>query len=138
MLAGFLKSENFPPHGLRKLDEGKLPLVEKVVVPALVDDPYEILKSRFPLYPRLSIRKPYGCDALQLSPPATSVRLSKKRPHVDAPTGRDRFNLLDLADDLEFHSPILSENLWAINASNDRVSAAAAQDRTAAVGCKRC
>ena len=70
------------------------------------------------LYPTtFSIWKLHSSDALQLPPPATAVRLSKKRPHFDARTGRDRFNLLDLADDLEFHSPILSENLWAINAS---------------------
>src|SRR5206468_12186164 len=43
VLAGSLKSEKFFPHGLRKFDEGKLRLIEKVVVPALVDDPHEIV-----------------------------------------------------------------------------------------------
>lgn len=43
MLAGFLKSENLLPYSLRKVDEGELSFVEKVIVPALVDDPYEVV-----------------------------------------------------------------------------------------------
>jgi hypothetical protein len=38
-----LKSENLPSYSLGKLDKSELMFVEKVVVPALVDDPYEIV-----------------------------------------------------------------------------------------------
>jgi hypothetical protein len=43
VLAGFLKSENSLPYGLRKVHEGELSFVEQVIVPALVDDPYQIV-----------------------------------------------------------------------------------------------
>ena len=42
-LAGFLKSENLLSYSLGKVDKSELVFVEKVVVPALVDDPYEIV-----------------------------------------------------------------------------------------------
>jgi hypothetical protein len=38
-----LKSENLPSYSLGKLDKSELMFVEEVVVPALVDDPYEIV-----------------------------------------------------------------------------------------------
>ena len=43
MLAGLLKSENLLSHGLGKVDKSELAFVEKVVVSALVNDPYEIV-----------------------------------------------------------------------------------------------
>jgi hypothetical protein len=43
MLAGSLKSEDPLPNSLRKVDEGELSFIEKVIVPALVDDPYKIV-----------------------------------------------------------------------------------------------
>jgi len=43
MLAGFLESENLLPYSLRKVDEGELSFVKKVIVPTLVNDPYEIV-----------------------------------------------------------------------------------------------
>ena len=43
MLAGFLKSENLLSYSLGKVNKSELSFVEKVIVPALVDDPYEII-----------------------------------------------------------------------------------------------
>ena len=50
------------------------------------------------------------CDTLQLAPSATTVRLDKKRPDLDAYTRCDGLNLRDRANDIELHSLILSQN----------------------------
>ena len=41
--AGLLKSENLFSHSLRKVDKSELAFVKKIVLAALVDDPYEIV-----------------------------------------------------------------------------------------------
>ena len=46
VLAGFSKSENLPSYSLGKVDKSELMFVEKVVVPALVDDPHEVVLRR--------------------------------------------------------------------------------------------
>jgi len=43
MLAGVLKRENLLPYSRRKVDKNELIFVEKVVLPALVYDPYKIV-----------------------------------------------------------------------------------------------
>jgi hypothetical protein len=43
LLAGFLKSENLLSDGLRKIDKRELSFVEEIILPALVDDPNEIV-----------------------------------------------------------------------------------------------
>jgi len=43
LLAGVLNSENLLSHSLRKVDKNELILVEKVVLPTLVNNPYEIV-----------------------------------------------------------------------------------------------
>ena len=43
MLAGLLKSENLFSYSMGKLDKSELALVKKVVLSALVHDPYEIV-----------------------------------------------------------------------------------------------
>jgi hypothetical protein len=45
-LAGSLKCENLPAYRLRKIDEGKLSLVEEIILPALVDNPYQVVFGR--------------------------------------------------------------------------------------------
>ena len=42
-LAGLLKSENLFSHSLGKVDKSELAFEKKVVLPALVDDPHEIV-----------------------------------------------------------------------------------------------
>ena len=54
-----------------------------------------------------SIRNPHSCDTLQLAPLAATVRFAKKRPNFDARSCRDCLNLLDRADDIQFHYVIL-------------------------------
>ena len=49
-------------------------------------------------------------DTLQLAPSATTVSLEKKRSDLDAHTCCDGLNLRDRANDIEFHSLILSQN----------------------------
>jgi len=43
LLAGVLKRENLLSYGQRKVDKNELIFVVKVVLPALVDDPYKIV-----------------------------------------------------------------------------------------------
>ena len=54
-----------------------------------------------------SIQKPHGCDTLQLAPPSAPISLAKKRPNFDARSYGNCLNLLDRADDIEFHYVIL-------------------------------
>ena len=56
-----------------------------------------------------SIRKPHSCNTLQFqfAPPAAAVSFTKKGPNFDAWSCRNCLNLLDRADDIEFHYVIL-------------------------------
>jgi len=63
------------------------------------------------LHPAQSaVGKANRCDTLQLAPSATTVSLEKKRTDLDAHTCCDGLNLRDRANDIEFHSLILSQN----------------------------
>ena len=55
-----------------------------------------------------AVPKAYCCNSLEFAPPTATMSLAKKRLKFDARTGCNSFNLLDRADDLEFHSMILS------------------------------
>jgi hypothetical protein len=44
--AGPLKRKNLLSYCLRKIDQGELLLVEKIILPALVDDPHEVVLGR--------------------------------------------------------------------------------------------
>ena len=57
-----------------------------------------------------TVGKTYRCNTLQLAPTATTVSLAKKRPSLDTRTCGNGFDLRDCANDIEFHSRILSEN----------------------------
>ena len=46
VLAGSLECENLSSYRLRKIDEGELGRVEKVILSALVNDPHEIVFAR--------------------------------------------------------------------------------------------
>ncbi len=59
---------------------------------------------------QFAVGKAYRRDTLQLAPTATTVSLEKKRSDLDAHTCCDGLNLRDRANDIEFHSLILSQN----------------------------
>ena len=55
-----------------------------------------------------AVQKAYCCNSLAFAPPTAAMNLAKERLKFDARTCCNSFNPLDLADDLEFHSLILS------------------------------
>jgi hypothetical protein len=55
-------------------------------------------------------------DAFELSPPAATVRLSKKRSDLDAGTGGDCLDLPDRPDQIKSHAPIFARDPAGIKA----------------------